>query len=192
LPDPPTFDPAHAVRFDLARGRVERDLLPGDAQRYVVVPVEAIEELALTRAGGDAVEVVSRALGASMGRRIAARLAGAGGAGAVSVEAFAAELAGELAVAGCGALRLERWGRALLLVVDGSPLPDAVLSPALEAAMAEAVGREVRCLVMARDASVARVLVSSRAAIQRVRAWLAEGVAWADALARLQASGGGT
>jgi hypothetical protein len=191
LPDPPSFDPAHAVRFDLARGRVERDLAPGaDAtQRYLVVPVEAIEELALARAGGDAVEVVSRAVGASMGRRVALHLARAGGARAASVEAFAAELAGELAVSGCGVLRIERWGRALVLVLESAPLPDAVLAPMLEAAVAEAAEREVRCTVIARDAAAARVLVSSDAAGKRMRAWLAEGVAWGDALVRLHRGG---
>jgi hypothetical protein len=190
LPDPPSFDPAHAVRFDLHSGRVVRD----EGQRYLVVPVEALEELALARAGGDAVEVVSRAFGASMGRRIAARLAGGGGARAASVEAFTAELAGELALSGCGVLRVERWGRALVLAMEQAPLPDAILAPMLEAALAEAVGRELRCSVIARDAAVARVLVSNDETSQRVRAWLAEGVPWGDALTRLHrgpSKGGG-
>jgi hypothetical protein len=69
-------------------------------------------------------------------------------------------------------------------------LPDAVLAPTLEAAMAEASGREVRCAVIARDQKEARVLVSSRDAIARVRAWLAEGVAWGEALSRLHRPGG--
>ncbi len=187
MPDPPKLDLAHAVQLDLARGRIERPGAPGDGapERYVLVPVEAMEELSLARAGGDAVEVMSRAFGASMGRRIAARLASAGGARAVSVEAFATELAGELAVAGCGVLRVERWGRALVLAVEQAPLPDGVLAPTLEAAIAEASGREVRCAVVSRDAFVARVLVSSRDAVKRVRGWLADGVSWGDALARL-------
>src|SRR5579883_3206155 len=123
----PSFDPARAVRFDLPSGSVRAS---GDA-RVALVPVEVLEEIARTPAA----EVAGRAMGAAIGKRAASRL---GDAGAASVEAFVTQLAGEMAVAGYGVLSVERWGRALVVVVEHCALPEPLLGAVLAAALASA------------------------------------------------------
>jgi hypothetical protein len=123
-----------------------------------------------------------------MGRRAAARL-GNGGAAAAPVEAVIEHLGGELALTGLGSLGLERWGRALVLVVDHSPLGadgDAFLEGVLAAAVAATVHSDgVRALRVGRDGVRTRFLLGGPAGTDKVRTWLAEGVPWSEALIRL-------
>src|SRR4051812_11979531 len=100
----PSFDSSHAVRFDLPRGEVRA---AGSDERLVLVPIAALVELALS-APPAAVETLSRALGTTIGRRAAARIAEPKSA---SIDAFVTQLAGESALAGIGVLSVERWGR---------------------------------------------------------------------------------
>ncbi|MGO9711182.1 MAG: hypothetical protein ACLQBL_20135, partial [Polyangiaceae bacterium] len=65
------FDPTHSVRFDLPRGSV----VAGGEVRHVLLPCSALDDLVLT-AGTEAANTVGRALGASIGKRVAARLGG--------------------------------------------------------------------------------------------------------------------
>jgi hypothetical protein len=184
------FDPAGAVTFDLGRGRVG---LEGDGAS-LLVPAAALSALAAA-AGPDAAAAFGAATGRAMGLRVATRLGGAGDLGPVAVrstslDVVVGEIGGELAIAGLGSLELERWGRALVLCVDGSPLGgdgDALLEAALAAALEAASGREARVVRLERQGARARLLVTGAGAAPRVRAWLAEGVAWADAIARLHA-----
>lgn len=171
----PPFDPAHGVRFDLARGIVTRTR--GSAPRVVVLPLGALAEIAQTVAA----EAVAYAIGAALGERV-----GEAASADASVEAFASALAAELALAGLGTLRVERWGRAMVLATEG-PVPEPMLAPLLEAAISVATARPVRCGALSREGATARVLVSNEAAIARVRAWIDGGVAWGDALTRLHA-----
>src|SRR5215469_14307836 len=103
-----SFDPTHAVRFDLPHGSVRAG---GEEERVLLVPTSALDELVLS-APPEAVEALGRALGAAIGRRAASRM----DAKSASVEAFVTQLAGEAAIAGIGALSVERWGRALVVV----------------------------------------------------------------------------
>lgn len=191
----PRFDPSRALTFDLAQGIV---LLEGAPPR-VVVPGEALAKLC-EAAGRDAAEAFGRAVGDSMGRRIAARFAGdAGGdaAGAVrgaTTERVVEHLGGELALAGLGQLSLERWGRALVAVVDHSPLGasgDPFLATVLATALASCTGRDVRAGLLGRDEARARFLVSSEGALGRLRALLENGVSWGEALVKLHAGADG-
>jgi hypothetical protein len=174
-----SFDSKRAVRFDLPHGQVHAGT---DAERVLLVPTGAIDDIALS-APPEAVEALGRALGTSIGRRAAARM---GDAQAASIEDFVTQLAGEVAVSGVGVLSIERWGKALVVVVEGSPLSGSILSPLVAAAIEAASGRGVACTVLARDAHMARLLVGGPSGVERVREWVASGVAWADALARLQ------
>jgi len=109
------------------------------------------------------------------------------------VEVVVEHLGGELALAGLGSLALERWGRAAVLVVDQSPLGaggDAVLEGVLAGAIAAAAGRPALALLLGREGSRARFLLGSDAGVTRVRAWLAGGVPWGEALVRLHAPRG--
>lgn len=180
---PLRFDPSKAVTFDLAHGLVHLEGAPS----RLLVPAEALG--ALTRAAGpEATAAFGRALGEAMGRRVAARLAAADGVEAASTATVVEHLGGELALAGLGSLGLERWGRAVVLVIDQSPLGaagDALLEATLAAAIELAAGRDVRALLLGRESVRARFLIGSEAALARARAWLGEGVSWGDALVRL-------
>jgi hypothetical protein len=106
------------------------------------------------------------------------------------VESVLEHLGGELALAGLGSLGLERWGRALVLVVDQSPLGangDPLLESVLAAAVEAAAGRSARAVLLGRDGVRARFLVTGDAGVAKVKAWLAEGSTWGDALVRLHA-----
>jgi hypothetical protein len=176
-----SFDPTRAVRFDLPQGSVHAG---GDGERVLLVPSGAIDDIALS-APPEAVEALGRALGAAIGRRAAARL-GDGGVAQASIEAFVTQLAGEAALTGVGVVSLERWGRALVIVVEGSPLTGTLLGPMIAAAVEAASGRGVATTLLSRDEHVARLFVGSASGAARVRDAIASGVAWADALARLQ------
>jgi hypothetical protein len=172
---PDTFDAARAVRFEIERGSVHAH---GDA-RVAIVPVDAFDAIAASSAA----DAVAASIGSAIGKRVATRLGDVRGA---TIEAVTTQLAGELAVAGYGALSLERWGRALVLVVEGSALPGAMLERVVASALAAASGsKEIACATLGRDASTARLLVASSGAADRVRQWIASGVAWGDVLTRL-------
>lgn len=180
------FDPSQAVTFDLQHGLVHLEGAPS----RLLVPADALVGLAKA-AGADAAATFGRALGEAMGRRVASRLAAGDGVRAASIEAVIEHLGGELALAGLGSLGLERWGRALVLVVDQSPLGadgDGVLAGALAGALEAAAGASVRALLLARDGVRARFLIGGSVGVDKVRAWLAEGVPWGEALVRLHAA----
>jgi hypothetical protein len=178
---------ADEIRFDLPNGSVRA----GGDERVVLVPCSAIDELgkhAKSDSGVDPAAAFCHAIGEVLGQRIAARLGSSDAVRSASLETFVNALAGELAVAGWGTVSLERWGRAMVLLVEHSPLNEhRCLAALFEGALSAATGREARCasLGVAKDGGV-RILVGAQRAVVRVRDWLAHGVAWGDALARLQ------
>ena len=183
----PTFDPRHAIRFDLPRGSVTT----GSNERHVVMSCAAIDDLVLI-AGPEAATAVGRSFGASIGQRVATRLGGAMGVSDSSIETVVAHLGGELAIAGLGVLAIERWGRAMVVLVDRPAVSDlAFLASILEGALEAATARPVRCLALGRDGGAVRVLVAGAHGVDRASAWLAEGCAWGEVIARLQAKGDG-
>jgi hypothetical protein len=178
----PSFDPTHAVRFDLPRGSVRTR---GDDDPVLLVPTAALEDLILS-APPEAAEALGRALGAAIGRRAAARM---GDPQRASIDTFVAQLAGEAAIAGVGSLSLERWGRALVVVIEDSPLVDTLLAPLVAAALKAASGRSAFCTLLARDNRAARILVASERAIARARGWMASGMGWSEAVVKLHGGG---
>ncbi len=183
------FDPSNAVTFDLESGLVHLEGAPF----RLLVPAGALAAL-LNSAGAEAIRAFGHALGEPMGRRLCTRFAGheqSGGAEAVrgaSLDAMVDHLGGELSLAGLGALSLERWGHALLLVVDHSPLGkegDAMLEAVLSSALQAATGRAANAVLLGRDNSRARFLIAGDKALSKVRAWLGEGLGWGEVLTRL-------
>ena len=144
----------------------------------------------LCRAAGDeAVSDFGRRLGTALGRRLAERLGD--GASSASMEVVLDHLGGELAVMGLGSLGLERWGRALVLTIDGCPLGasgDRLVGAVLEGALEAMTAREVAIESLERDEQRARMLVASPAAAAKARAWLIGGLGWPDVLAKLHAA----
>ena len=92
---------------------------------------------------------------------------------------------GETAIAGVGALTVERWGRALVVVVEDSPLVGTLLVAIVVSAIESASARRTWCTLLSRDDRVARILVAGEVAVGRVREWIASGVGWSEALTKL-------
>jgi hypothetical protein len=184
----PRFDPSKAVTFDLGNGLVHVEGAPS----LLLVPGSALAELCAA-AGPEAVEAFGRAIGEPMGRRLAARFSASGKRerrrGRAREPRGGRRSPGRRdRHRGLGALELERWGHALVLVIDHSPLGaggDRLIEAVLAAAIEAATGRRVRTLSLARDATRARFLVAGSAAVEKARAWLAEGMSWGEALAKL-------
>jgi hypothetical protein len=176
------FDPSKSVTFDLAHGLVRLEGAPAG----LLVPADALAAL-VAAAGAEAGAAFGRSLGEAMGRRVAGRLTEGAGVRGAAVEVVVEHLGGELAIAGLGSLALERWGRALVLVMDQSPLGDALLEAALAAAIEAATGRKVRVVGLGREGGRARFFVGGDAGAEKVKAWLGEGIGWGEALVRLHA-----
>jgi hypothetical protein len=182
--DFPRFDPSHVLKFDLARGQVEVEGAPP----RVLVPADALVELC-KNVGPDAVRDFGRRLGTEAGRRTADAL-GAGLASA-SLETLLEHLGGNLALMGFGSLGLERWGKALVFTLDGSPFGaggDALLSAVIEGALQRAAGRDTQVVALSRDDDRVRLIVLSPSAAGTVRDWLARGTSWGEVLSRLHQS----
>ena len=175
----PSFDAAHSIQFDLGRGSVRSGR---EEDCVVLVPAKALAHI-VAAAPPAAVDALARALGDAIGRRARARLDDAATA---SVEAVVTQLAGEAALAGIGSLSVERWGRAVVVRIDGTPMPAPLLAPLVASALEATFGRQIWCVLLSGGGDDARVLVASEGGVERVRAWLASGVPWGDALSRLQ------
>src|SRR4029079_7095051 len=138
--------------------------------------------------GPEASRAFGRGVGEAIGRRVAGHLAEIDGVRAACVGAVVEHVGGERAMTGLGSLSVERWGRALVLVIDQSPLGaggDGLLECVLAGALEAAVGEQSTVVVLARDEVRVRFLVTGVAGAGKVRAWLDEGVSWGDALVRL-------
>ncbi len=194
------YRPDQDVTFDLAHGLVHLEGAPA----RVLVPADALSVLCAA-ASAEAVASFGGAIGRAMGLRVATRLAeggdadgegasteasGVAGARAASVDLMVDHLGAELSLAGLGSLGMERWGHALVVVVDHCPLGsrgDRLLEVVVGEAIAAATARHARAVLLVREGVRVRILIASPAAAERVKGWLQEGVAWGDALTRLHA-----
>ncbi|WP_394823404.1 hypothetical protein [Pendulispora albinea] len=177
-----SFDLSHAVTFDLARGSVRAI----GAERTVLLPVDALFDL-VSAVEPEVAASVGRGIGQSIGERLAEQLGGAEGVRASPLDSVINAIAFEFSVAGFGAFGIERWGRAMVLVVEHAPrLGGTFLASVLEGTLEAATQTRVACMLLAAG-PVQRILVASPDAIDRVRAYIGEGTSWPDALSRLQA-----
>ena len=177
------FNPSGSVSFDLVQGRVD---CGGD---HVLVSADALIDLCRA-AGDDAISDFGRRLGTAAGRRIADRL---GDTTHASLEEVLEHLGGELALLGLGSLGLERWGRALVLSINGGPFGqqlDRLLGAVLEGALQRTFGRDCHATKLMRDDRQVRFLIASAAGASKVNEWLGSGLSYGDALTRLQNSMG--
>jgi len=179
----PPFDASKAVTFDLSRGQIQKEDEP-----RLLVSAKAL--LALCHAAGtDATSAFAHTAGAAIGDAIARRFERAGGdAKGAPIDSVVEHLGGEIALAGFGALSIERWGRALVFVVDrttGGTDGDRLLAPLLASAISNATKVEARCVRLARDGDRARFLITGPKGAEKVRDWLLSGISWGEALVRL-------
>jgi hypothetical protein len=200
-------DLTSAVRFDLPGGAVHTTGvgLAGQAgvaeERAILVPVAALAE-ALASAPRDTREHVARAIGGAIGRRAAARFGGIEGVRTASVDAVVESLTAEIALAGFGVLALERWGKALVVVLQAPPAFESnFFAPLLEAALGAATAWATRATLTCMhlpdkpagkqgDDDGLRFLVARASSAEQVRMWMSSGVTWAEALRKLQRDGG--
>ena len=155
----------------------------------MLVPADALVDLCRS-AGDEAVSDFGRRLGTAAGRRVADRL---GNTSSATLEEVLEHLGGEVALLGLGSLGLERWGRALVLMVDGGPFGsqlDRLLGAVLEGALQRAFGRDVHAAKLVRDDRQVRFVITSAASAGKVNEWLGSGLSYGDVLTRLQQSAG--
>lgn len=190
---PHGFDARAALTLDLASGRIRA----GDDATMVVLPADAL--VAVCRAAGTgSTEGLGRALGRAMAGRVRGRLSTHDGARPGSNDpvphapfrVVVELLAGELAVAGLGALATERWGRALALAIDHSPVSHepsgvALLASLLTEAISALSGSAAKVVPIERRASRARFVVVAEGVDREVLAAMALGTLAADVLQRL-------
>jgi hypothetical protein len=172
------FDPAGYFAFDLAHGAVHTR--HGD--RVLMLSSDVISPLVATAARhGDLTAV--RSLGKRMGEH-AARSLGGDVAGQ-SPEDVLQHAAGTLALLGWGTLSMERWGRALVLVLEGAPQLDADslgLAALLGGLLTSLGGRDVACVPIGRSA---RFVVVHPQVAETVWSWAKEGVSLPEIVGRL-------
>jgi hypothetical protein len=186
----PPFDASKAVTFDLSRGQIQKE----DGELRLLVSAAGVVALCHA-AGPEATSAFAHAAGESIGAAVVRRLERAGvDTRAAAIEAVVEHLGGELAIAGFGSLSLERWGRALVLIVDRAPggtEADKLLAPILGAALSRAAKAEARCVRLVREGDRARFLITGARGAEKVREWLMSGVSWGEALVRLHPQAGG-
>lgn len=176
----PSFDPNGAVRFDLRSGTAT------DAQgaRLVLVPSAALGAL-----DDDVLGRIGAEIGRACGARVAEALGGASGVRGASLEAVVSHLAGELATMGTLALRLERWGQAMIAVVDNPSVDRAAFLEALLAgAIGAASGTSVFVASLGPSGDTVRLFVGSQSTSARVRTLKGAGRSYAEIIAKLQES----
>lgn len=178
-PTDPSFDPTGAVRFDLRAGSAS----DSQGARLVLVPSDALELL-----GAEALTAIGLHMGRACGARVAARLGGDDVVRSSSLEVAVAHLAGELAVAGVGAVHVERWGRAMVVIVSNPCVADdAFVGAVLAGALSAASGREVTAAALGREqGGEARYFLGSAATAERVEELVAAGKGYAEVVAILQ------
>jgi hypothetical protein len=177
MPSQP-FNPNGAVRFDLRSGSAS----DSGGARLVLVPSAALEGL-----DSEVLEQIGNQIGRACGARIAARLGGDNGVRATEVEVVITHLAGELAIAGIGAVHIERWGRALVAIVaNPSVSDDAFISEVLAGALSTASGRQVSAVALGREHGEARYFLGTAATTERVRELVSQGMGHAKVVAAIQ------
>jgi len=177
----PAFDPNGAVRFDMTNGAAS----DSRGTRFVLVPASALE--ALERVTPGALAHLGSEVGRACGARVSASLGGDASVRAGTLDVVVTHLAGELAIAGLGSVAVERWGRALVVVLTGPTVnSDGFLGAALAGAIGVASGRDVSMIPIGRDGNVARFLIGTQQTMIRCRSLVSSGKTWMEILAALQ------
>lgn len=174
----PAFNPTGAVKFDLKNGAAH----DAGGARLLLVPSAVLDTLE-----DSALEQIGEALGQACGARVSARLGGDAGVRAAPLETVVTHLAGELAIAGIGAVHVERWGRAMVCVVSNpSVRKDVFLGAVIGAALSAASGTDAAAAPLGRAGGVARFFVGSPATAALAAEAAIEGRSYAEIVASFQ------
>ena len=176
------FDPAAYYTFDLAVGAVRNR--HGD--RVLVFSADAVGPLVATAARhGDLTSV--RTFGKRMGEYAAQSLSA--DAGSSAPELVLNHASGTLSLLGWGQLSLERWGRALVLRLDGAPDLDGGrlgLAALLGGLFTSLGGQDVACVPVG---EASRFIVVHPQVAETVWTWTKEGAGLPEVVARLMPEG---
>lgn len=172
------FDPGGFFQFDLAHGRVRTR----GGTRVIVLAENVLAPLINTAVqNGDLTAI--RTLGSQLGAIVAQSLPGP--ASSLSPQAVISHAGGVMSLYGWGRLKLELWGGAMVLVVEGlPPLDDDNLAVAalLGGMFSTLTGAEVACVPLARSSKY--IMVDPRIA-EQVWAWSKSGDSLATIASRL-------
>lgn len=172
------FDPGGYFAFDLARGAVHTR----HGERVLVLASDVLGPLVSTAVRqGDLTAV--RMLGKRIGEDAARSLGG--DVKAAAPEAVVTHASGMLSLLGWGTLVLERWGHALVLVLEGAPNLDAErlgLAALLGGVLTTLGGRDVACVPV----NGTRFVIVHPSIAEAVWGWSKEGKDLSSVIARLQ------
>lgn len=180
------FDPSGAVKFDLSLGRVSLEHVTS----RVLAPADGLRQLCAS-AGKDATREFGRSIGSGMGTRIAQRVTEEG-TNKISPEGYIEHLRGEFALAGFGVVSIERWGNAMLFIVDHATLPPGLVAAVLDGALERSTGRTACCVELMSSETRTRFLVASASTAEQVSAWIGEGMSWGEVMVKLHIRGNAT
>jgi hypothetical protein len=176
------FDPGAFYAFDLARGAVHTR----HGERVLMLSADTIGPLVSTAVRhGDLTSI--RSLGKRVGEDAARSLGSE--VKAATPEAVVTHASGVLALLGWGTLSLERWGRALVVFIEGAPQLDndrLGLAALLGGLLTSLGGRDIAC-VPVNDGS--RFVVVHPSIAEAVWTWTKEGKSLSDVVARLAPEG---
>lgn len=159
----PRFDPTRAIIYDLARGQLRDD----EGASRLNLPAHLLLRLC-DHAGHEGTSEFARALGAELGRRVADKLGS--GKDAANVEVWTEHLGGQVALVGLGDMKVEQWGRALVLRISGAPPGmTKILEGVLEGALQRGLSRKATVIGFERDNETEFLVVSDETA-PRIRA----------------------
>jgi hypothetical protein len=177
----PAFDPNGAVKFDLKSGAAS----DARGQRVVLLPSAAIDALAKNHE--NVFVQLGNELGRACGARVAQRLGGDNGVRGAQLEVVVSHLAGELAIAGIGAVHVERWGRAMVCVVTNPSVnSEAFVGAVVAGALSAAASRELVPAAIGNEGGEVRFFVGTRATADRARTLAAQGKKFSEIVAALQ------
>ncbi len=154
------FDPTRAIVFDLARGQL-RD---AEGARRFNLPIELVMRL-YRQAPDEVRQDFAQGLGSDLGRRVSESLGSE--ARSASVEVWTEHLGGQIALMGLGNLRVERWGKGLVLRLEGVASETfELVRNLLIGALQRALGHDVALVAFEEEQSVAFLVLSEQSALK--------------------------
>lgn len=173
----PRFDPGAYYQFDLAQGQVRSRA----GHRVVVWSDEVASALVSTALAANDTAALGR-LGALLAAEVKRGLSNAA---EESPEAVATHASGVLGLFGLGTLRMEQWGDALVVAIDGAPSLDSqhrALGAIVGGLFGALIGQDIAAISVGDDT---RFLLVDRSAESAVSAWTKQGLDLGAIVSRL-------
>lgn len=176
-----TFDPTHAVTFDVAKGTVKT----GSEDRVALVPKAALAAV-IEAAGAAGARALGSAMGASAAEHMLTTMGSVQKVRDAALDVVVTQIAGELSVRGVGLITMERWGRTMVIAIE-NPISTSAefLAGLIESAFGTSTGRDLKAICVDRG-SPARVLLANQAVVTKAQSMMGENLDVQTLLVRLQ------